>query len=292
MRKRSDEDMDKYNQLVVADEQEPEREYQNDYRGRVQNRKVEMEMLPLYALDFERHSDGVRANIVFDHDVDAMNQRLAGRTLYVVAEHRALDDKKSKRYFLLIDSLTTAINRSHDTEKAVDDLFVRAMAYSEIQDYQQAIDDLSTYLQIWQTQEKTGTEPAPTEVLALWQRAACQARISQFQASEGANTELSTASVLADLNHALTLRPHNPYLLYNRACINAQRKNYRQAIDDYTEALTIEPNMAEAYFNRGICYLENGQQAEGETDLSKAGELGLYSAYSVLKSFGASKGGK
>jgi hypothetical protein len=41
--------------------------------------------------------------------------------------------------------------------------------------------------------------------------------------------------------------------------------------------------MAEAYYNRGLARLANKQQTEGYNDLSKAGELGLYTAYSILK---------
>ena len=274
MRKRSDEDLDKYNQLVVEDEQEPEREYKNDYRGRVQDRRVGLEMQPMFALSMEKNHDEVRANIAFDRDVDAMNQkhRPDGKPIFVTCGHPSLTDQLSSRYFLYIDSLTASISRTHDTGHAVDALLMRAIACVAIQDYHQAIDDLSTYLQI-----------DSVSVLALWQRAVCQARISLFQASEGANTELATASVLADLNHALELRPVNAYLLYNRGCIHARRENQRQAIDDFTAAIQHEPNMAEAYFNRGICYLNNGDQQKAKADLSKAGELGLYDAYSVLK---------
>ena len=288
MRKRSDEDMDKYNQLVVEDEQEPEREYQNDYRGRVQNRKADIELLPMFALSFEKRGGDVRANIIFDHDVDSLNRTKqtaatpSRRPLYVVCGHPTLTDEQSSRYFLYIDSLNTAVNSSRETGSAVGMLFIKAVACTAIQDYQQAIDDLSTYLNI------DSLSP-----LALWQRAVCQARISNFQASEGADVggavvspasiQLGTASALADLNHALTMRPNHPYLLYNRGCIHAGRQNYRQAIDDFTAALQMEPNMAEAYYNRGICLLNTDRQEEAEKDLSKAGELGLYTAYSVLK---------
>ena len=274
MRKRSDEDLEKYNQLVVEDQQEPEREYKNDYRGRVQDHKASMDMQPMFALSLVKTHDDVRANIAFDRDVDALNQehRHNGRPVYVTCGHPTLSDEQSSRYFLYLDSLTTAMDKTHDTKKAVDVLLLRAITYTVIQDYQQSIDDLSTYLQI-----------DSMSVLALWQRAVCQARIGLFQASEGANTELVTASVLADLNHALDLRPHNAYLFYDRGCIHARRNNLRQAIDDFTSAIQYEPNLAEAYFNRGICHLNNGDKEKANADLSKAGELGLYAAYSVMK---------
>ena len=55
-------------------------------------------------------------------------------------------------------------------------------------------------------------------------------------------------------------------------------------LDHLPQALSLEPTLAEAYFNRGLCYVRSNQASEGVTDLSKAGELGLYEAYSILKS--------
>ena len=274
MRKRSDEDVEKYNQLVVEDEQEPEREYQNDYRGKVQNRKVDMDYQPMFALSLEPPRSDVRQNVAFDRQVDDLNQQKLARTLYINNIHGATDNQSSNQYFQLIDSLTTTIQRSTDTQQAVRLLLVRAIAYSAIQNYEAAIEDLSTYLHI-----------DSTSVVALWQRAVCQSRINQFQASEGTNIDLKTANVLGDLNHALVLSPQNAWLLYNRGNIRAQRHEYRQAIDDYTAALQIEPALAEAYYNRGLCHINEGRQAEGVADLSKAGEQGLYTAYSLIKKY-------
>ena len=52
---------------------------------------------------------------------------------------------------------------------------------------------------------------------------------------------------------------------------------------DFTKAIQHDPNLAEAYYNRGLCRIYAGNVAEGNKDLSKAGELGLYNAYSILK---------
>ena len=47
--------------------------------------------------------------------------------------------------------------------------------------------------------------------------------------------------------------------------------------------------MPEAYFNRGLCLFFSEKKNEAMRDLSKAGELGLYSAYSVMKKLNANK---
>ena len=59
--------------------------------------------------------------------------------------------------------------------------------------------------------------------------------------------------------------------------------DFAAAIDDYTRAIAIDGNLAEAWYNRGLAYLAQKRQAEGINDLSKAGELGLYTAYSIIK---------
>jgi len=126
-------------------------------------------------------------------------------------------------------------------------------------------------------------------VLALWQRAVCQMRINRFQASQGTNVQLQNASVQGDLTHAIDLNPHSPWLLYNRATLAAMRQDYERATADFTVALEMEPRFAEAYYNRGLCYLYMKRQEEGLQDLGKAGELGLYTAYSLIKKYNRMK---
>ena len=209
----------------------------------------------------------------FDRMVETFNQQ-GTRQLFVSNSQEVMDAELSSSYFSYIDSLSIAIDQSHDTQLAVRNLLLRAVAYSAIQNYEGAIEDLSTYLHI-----------DSTSVLALWQRAVCQSRINQFQASEGTNIELKNANVLADFNHALALCPQTASLLYNRGSLPAQRKAYESAIADYSAAIAIENNLAEAYFNRGLCLIYSQHVEEGIRDLSKAGELGLYTAYSIIKKY-------
>ena len=95
--------------------------------------------------------------------------------------------------------------------------------------------------------------------------------------------------VIADLDRAIQLDEDNQYHYYNRGCANLARKDYMHAIDDFTRAINIDANLAEAYYNRGLARVQNGLKAEGIADLSKAGELGLYNAYSVIKRVSADK---
>ena len=59
--------------------------------------------------------------------------------------------------------------------------------------------------------------------------------------------------------------------------------NNDKAIADYTAAIKLDSRFAEAYFNRGLAHVARGERSQGIKDLSKAGELGLYSAYNIIK---------
>ena len=274
MRRRSDEDLEKYNQLVVADEQEVEHEYKSEYRGKVQNHKTEESLLPMFVLSFFHGGSEVRADVTYDRHVEAFNRQSGQRPLYVSTASTPVDEQASNAFFSYIDSLGIAIEQSKTIAPAVNSLLLRAVAYSELQNFESAIDDLSTYLQI-----------DSTSVLALWQRAACQSKQNQFQASEGTNIDMKTANVLGDLCAAIRLDPENPYLYYNRATLYAYRKDYQKAIDDYMHSLTIDAQLAEAWYNCGLCRIFAGDKQGGISALSKAGEMGLYPAYNLIKRY-------
>ena len=181
-----------------------------------------------------------------------------------------------KKTFVFIDSLSMAIDASKSISSVKPMLFLRAIAYSTIQSFENAIDDLGIYLQI-----------DSTSSLAYWQRAVCQAKVNEFNASQGTNIELQMANVLGDLSDAIVHAPKNAYLYYNRGTLNALRNDNMRAIDDYTKAIQLEKNLAEAYYNRGLVLIRLKKMDEAISDLSKAGELGIYQAYSVIKKYRA-----
>ena len=53
------------------------------------------------------------------------------------------------------------------------------------------------------------------------------------------------------------------------------KQNYNQAISDYDSAIQINPNFAEAYYNRGNSYKAIGDNARAQADFKRAKELGF-----------------
>jgi tetratricopeptide (TPR) repeat protein len=95
----------------------------------------------------------------------------------------------------------------------------------------------------------------------------------------------SFTEVMADYTKCLQLDPNFYYAYFNRGNIKILNKDYIGAIWDFSRAISIEPKFAEGYYNRGLTYIYIQKTEEGCSDMSKAGELGVEKAYSVIKKY-------
>ncbi len=91
--------------------------------------------------------------------------------------------------------------------------------------------------------------------------------------------------IVDDFSKAISLRPDLFFGYYNRAFVYLKQKKYEQAMADLDKAIALEPEFAEAFFNRGLTKIFLDDTRGGALDLSKAGELGLVEAYSVIKQY-------
>ena len=275
VRKKSEIDFDKYNQLVVEDENTVQHEYSTVYRGRVQNRKIDVVFQPMFQLSFSPYDNAVKAYQAFDNEVEKFNfNEKPLNKIYVRCGTRQLTEQESNNVFAIIDTLSAHIDASRNLQADKGLILQRAVANSVVQNYADAISDLTAYIQT-----------DSTSSIAYWQRAVCQARMNDYDASRGEDVRLKTAGAIADLDKAISLNTGNAYLYFDRGNIHAESKDYQQAIADYDKAISLDPKLAEAYYNRGIAYINIGKTDVGISDLSKAGELGLYDAYSAIKKY-------
>ena len=94
---------------------------------------------------------------------------------------------------------------------------------------------------------------------------------------------LVTHSPLTDLRRVIELAPTFAYAYYNLANLYVKSGDTSGAMTSYSKAIELNPSFAESYFNRGLLFYSEGKVREGTRDLSRAGELGLYKAYSLIK---------
>lgn len=77
-------------------------------------------------------------------------------------------------------------------------------------------------------------------------------------------------------NHKLYKLRGNIYMLIDE---------YQRAIEDYTQAITIKSDYAEAYFNRAMAQILGGNRADACHDLQRSSELGYFKASEKAKYF-------
>lgn len=74
---------------------------------------------------------------------------------------------------------------------------------------------------------------------------------------------------LADYNRAIQAAPTDANLYYNRGTIRS-RNDTSLAIADYTHAIALDPNLAQAYAARAISYTQIDRLADAITDAERA----------------------
>ena len=272
MRKKSEIDPNKYDQIVVEDEQTDEHEYKSEYRGKVQNHRVESQYQPYIGLSLFDYSNAMTNYHPFVADVDVLNNQTEGVRITVSTVSTHLTNDEIKKQFDVTDALTARLeNAPHPSPSTY---LARSVAYCIGQNYGDALKDVDAYLAV-----------NPNSALGWWHRAVCNARQADYETdAEPMTALLRLKSVNADFEKAESLDKDNAYILYCHGTFLAHRQDYDKAIQYFTRAIALDNRLAEAYFNRGMVYYYKGDRPTGNTDLSKAGELGLYSAYSIIKS--------
>lgn len=88
---------------------------------------------------------------------------------------------------------------------------------------------------------------------------------------------------LALLHRIETLQPQSAMNYYNKGCVFAAQGKLADAEIAFSQAISLDDHMGEAYFNRAVVALLQNNNINAIADLSKAGELGLYRAYNLIK---------
>lgn len=289
MRSLGDIDPEKYDQIVVDDNVTEEHQYESAYRGKVQNQRTSTQLLPYLAIIVQHNAARQMTAVPYDAQT--------GETIGTLS---ALQPVKGSTYALsignvgngtgiellaFVDIITEKINagQSYAPETLAQLYLLRAVCNASAQDYRSAVSDLDRYVKL-----------SKENAVALWLRAVYTAMLADYERTANAGTttatslltltdkQLQEAAITADFRQALRLAPDNAIILYSYATYLAKQGNTEEAVRLYTQLIRHNPSMAQAYFNRALLLLPT-DKAAAEADLSKAGELGLYNAYSILK---------
>lgn len=117
---------------------------------------------------------------------------------------------------------------------------------------------------VWKYNTARANQEQPTKTEALVQRKQLDDARTHFEA---------------------VLKKHPQYFpaLFNLAYIYYLKGDYQTAEELLSQCLTLRTDRGEVYYNRALCNYALGKKNMGDKDMSTAGALGLYKAYSVIK---------
>ncbi len=102
---------------------------------------------------------------------------------------------------------------------------------------------------------------------------------------ERVSSQYDYGEALADMEEAARIQPGMPYIQFNLGNLYCLSSKLVEAIAAYDKALSLYPYMGDAYFNRGLVLIYLKDKEKGCIDLSRAGELGISDAYSVISRY-------
>ena len=283
-RKKSERNIEDYAALVEEDTHEEEIEYVSEYRGKVQNRQTELKPGPIYALTYYKRASETNTYIAYCPQIEELNnQHVFPLQLYLTDNEAPPAAKQTEAHQASIATLTKQIEEFEQKTLDMADrnlLLCRALDYYHIRDFENAIWDMTHLIHV------NGSDP-----LAYILRAQC--RFAQLEVSRStanaSDLRLGYLMAVQDYSKASDLMPDAPFLHYNIGCVQVQLADYMAAVSSFSLALELDPLFPEAFYGRGVAYILGGQTDLGLSDLSQAGEMGLYPAYNLIKKYSQAK---
>ena len=268
--------------LTIEDNASIEQEYNNkSIRGRVQDRNLSIEVEPIYVVTYYTSPSELKSSGEYMRDVDDLNQTHALNYQLQVTNHEVTlnDPEEINRHFESIDYYNSYL--STHTPRAVD-YFGRGMSQLTVHNYKAALADFSL-----------ASAAAPDFVLSKFMQSVARYRLSQADQIESDDSRQSADSrqihkaklqeVLSDLEQVIKMSPDLALAYFNKGVILLEMQDMTSAISAFNRAIELKPDFGEAYYNRGYVYFRLGNRDAGNADLSKAGELGVVPSYNLLK---------
>lgn len=266
-----------------------ENKYGEGIRGNIQDNISNLELEKNFVLTYYRKPEDLRRTNTYHPIISKYNSRqLLLSSLKATNQEIELVPDVLNKHFESINTLSVDISKNPSN---ADLYFARAMDFALVQDFTSAIDDLSKAVSI-----------RPNFTLAYFIRANLRNNLIKFKQTSVTNNlteskSVSTKSpletqesykvdydmILADLNRTIELAPDFSFAYYNKGNVLYTLRNYNESLKAYNKAISIDPDFAEAYFNCGIANIQLNDASSAKLNLSKAGELGIYQAYSILK---------
>ena len=266
---------------------EEENKYDSDTRGTIQKRYTDVVNEPNIFLSYyatNSNANALRQTNYSHATVDSYNRAMQlPAPLRFTTREMTLTADMVNQHFAQISTLSHQIDlfeqmampHSHNNSQLCAAYVARAFEFALVQDYSSALDDVTRAILM------DGTLFFAYFCRANWRYKQLEYKRAMGEPTDKADFEL----MMRDYDYVINHLPDFSFAYYNKANMLCIQQDFKAAISYYTQAIDKDSDFAEAYFNRGLTYIYIGETTKGITDLSKAGELGIYQAYNLISRF-------
>lgn len=265
-RSSKDKNLAGYRKIIVDEGLENSTGFSSEFRGRVQNRNVQVTYLaPLRLTYFSAGSLMLRRPYT-SYLLDGLNAHVRKLPeLRFEDSDIPLNESQISALFADIERLSAEIAGSR---KNVSGLLLRAVDFCLLQDFQSALADM-----------ESAQEIDPDNWILWFIKAQVLSRMDEMEGKG------NSVKVLPCMNRVIELEPDMAFALYNRGIFLAGNDELDAALVDFDRAIELVPEMAQAWYNRAVVLVLLDRTDEAVISFSKAGELGIVGAYNVIKRF-------
>ncbi|MDD2595891.1 MAG: tetratricopeptide repeat protein [Bacteroidales bacterium] len=276
----------KYDKLLALDAEFAKKDFDNEL---LQYRDVDIQLKPLYKFvvsESKNHEPALLTRRYDDAELDS----------FIKSSPISIRFASVKDVFVENGyNLREDVNKSLRTNRSSENLFAKALLEVESKQYNTAMvcydeaiskssDNLFYYINRGALQAEMidfiSSIENNVQVLTLDNTKTTKTRVQ-----DQVTRNYDYTSALHDMTKAASIDPTFPYTYYNLGNLYCLSNDLPESISQYTKAIELFPYIGEAYYNRGLVLIYLKDREKGCIDLSKAGELGISDAYSVIKKY-------
>ena len=273
-----------YNALIALDGEFAKKDFDDEL---LQHRDIDIRLKPLYKFSLAR-------------------ERRSGEIALSSRFENALMDKFTAEAPSPIElsNSSTGTDYVRVTGNTAQDCFIRGLLDVQNKQYNTALNYFNEAIEKSESEEQKSVYERFYRAFYLMNRGALKADVIDFIASIESNVQTLTmddqgttrarvgtnvgrtydySEAIADMEAAAKILPEIPYIYYNLGNLYCLSSQLVESIENYDKAIRIYPHLGEAYYNRGLVLIFLKDKEKGCIDLSRAGELGVADAYSVIK---------
>jgi len=277
----------KYNSLLALDADFAKKDFDNEL---LQHRDIDIRLRPLYRFALAEGTD--------EGSPKALSKRYENALIDRFREMSPLP--------LVITSKQTSGSEEPVFPSSAEDYFAKGLQELQNKQFNSALGWFDKAVKVAEDGKSRDKYASYYKAFYLMNRGVLKAEMIDFIASLEGNVQTLSmdtegairarvndkvtrtydySEAIGDIKAALEILPDIPYLYFNLGNLNCLSSNMVEAIDNYDMALRLYPDMGDAYFNRGLVLIYLKDNEKGCIDLSRAGELGVSDAYSVISRY-------